>query len=62
MLSSYTDNGIVVATMEDFIQNFKNLVGYHNSVTEENLPLLGANENLESGKVSSFPFSLRQGK
>ncbi|XP_021550774.1 protein TASOR isoform X7 [Neomonachus schauinslandi] len=48
MLSSYTDNGIVVATTEDFMQNFKNLVGYHNSVTEENLPLLGANENLES--------------
>ncbi|XP_038422051.1 protein TASOR isoform X14 [Canis lupus familiaris] len=48
MLSSYTDNGIVVATTEDFMQNFKNLVGYHNSITEENLPLLGANENLES--------------
>uniref|UniRef100_A0A4X1VMP8 Uncharacterized protein n=2 Tax=Sus scrofa TaxID=9823 RepID=A0A4X1VMP8_PIG len=48
MLSSYTDNGIVVATVEDFMQNFKNLVGYHNSITEENLPLLGANENLES--------------
>ncbi|XP_059967056.1 protein TASOR isoform X3 [Mesoplodon densirostris] len=48
MLSSYTDNGIVVATAEDFMQNFKNLVGYHNSITEENLPLLGANENLES--------------
>ncbi|XP_004448299.1 protein TASOR isoform X3 [Dasypus novemcinctus] len=48
MLSSYTDNGIVVATAEDFMQNFKSLVGYHNSVTEENLPLLGANENLES--------------
>ncbi|XP_040102334.1 protein TASOR isoform X2 [Oryx dammah] len=48
MISSYTDNGIVVATAEDFMQNFKNLVGYHNSITEENLPLLGANENLES--------------
>ncbi|XP_040310662.1 protein TASOR isoform X4 [Herpailurus yagouaroundi] len=48
MISSYTDNGIVVATTEDFMQNFKNLVGYHNSITEENLPLLGANENLES--------------
>ncbi|XP_051032708.1 protein TASOR isoform X3 [Phodopus roborovskii] len=48
MVSSYTDNGIVVATAEDFMQNFKSLVGYHNSVTEENLPLLGANENLES--------------
>ncbi|XP_006892280.1 PREDICTED: protein FAM208A [Elephantulus edwardii] len=48
MLSSYTDNGIVVATAEDFMQNFKSLVGYHNSNTEENLPLLGAKENLES--------------
>ncbi|XP_040603718.1 protein TASOR isoform X3 [Mesocricetus auratus] len=48
MVSSYTDNGIVVATAEDFMQNFKSLVGYHNSITEENLPLLGANENLES--------------
>ncbi|KAM7064153.1 protein TASOR isoform 1-T1 [Molossus nigricans] len=48
MLSSYTDNGIVVASAEAFMQNFKNLVGYHNLVTEENLPLLGANENLES--------------
>uniref|UniRef100_A0A673V7J3 Transcription activation suppressor n=1 Tax=Suricata suricatta TaxID=37032 RepID=A0A673V7J3_SURSU len=48
MISSYTDNGVVVASTEDFMQNFKNLVGYHNSVTEENLPLLGANENLES--------------
>ncbi|XP_016059994.1 PREDICTED: protein TASOR isoform X2 [Miniopterus natalensis] len=48
MLSSYTDNGIVVASAEAFMQNFKNLVGYHNSVAEENLPLLGANENLES--------------
>lgn len=49
MVSSYTDNGIVVASAEDFMQNFTSLVGYHNSVTEENLPpLLGANENLES--------------
>lgn len=36
--SSYVDNGIVVATVEDFMQNFESLVGYHNSVTEENLP------------------------
>ncbi|XP_025934743.1 protein TASOR isoform X3 [Apteryx rowi] len=35
-LSSYADNGIVVATVDDFMQNFKSLVGYHNSVTEEN--------------------------
>uniref|UniRef100_A0A8C5Y5E1 Transcription activation suppressor n=1 Tax=Microcebus murinus TaxID=30608 RepID=A0A8C5Y5E1_MICMU len=48
MLSSYTENGIVVATAEDFMQNFKSLVGYHNSITEENVPLLGANETLES--------------
>ncbi|XP_068940449.1 protein TASOR isoform X2 [Petaurus breviceps papuanus] len=47
MLSSYTDNGIVVATAEDFMQNFKSLVGYHNSVTEEKLLHHGANESLE---------------
>ncbi|XP_061864485.1 protein TASOR isoform X2 [Colius striatus] len=34
--SSYVDNGIVVATVDDFMQNFQSLVGYHNSVTEEN--------------------------
>ncbi|NWW54214.1 TASOR protein, partial [Pedionomus torquatus] len=34
-LSNYIDNGIVVATVDDFMQNFKSLVGYHNSVTEE---------------------------
>ncbi|XP_076787423.1 protein TASOR isoform X4 [Arvicanthis niloticus] len=60
MVSSYTDNGIVVASAEDFMENFTSLVGYHNSVTEESLlppplpppppppPPLGANENLES--------------
>ncbi|XP_043834576.1 protein TASOR isoform X2 [Dromiciops gliroides] len=47
MLSSYTDNGIVVATAEDFMQNFKSLVGYHNSITEEKLLHHGANESLE---------------
>ncbi|NXI99425.1 TASOR protein, partial [Psophia crepitans] len=35
-LSNYIDNGIVVATVDDFMQNFKSLVGYHNSVSEEN--------------------------
>ncbi|KAM6387345.1 protein TASOR isoform 2-T2 [Pluvialis apricaria] len=34
-LSNYVDNGIVVATVDDFMQNFKSLIGYHNSVTEE---------------------------
>lgn len=49
MVSNYTENGIVVATAKEFMQNFTSLVGYHNSITEENLPpLLGANENLES--------------
>uniref|UniRef100_A0A8B9ZZK6 Transcription activation suppressor n=1 Tax=Anas zonorhyncha TaxID=75864 RepID=A0A8B9ZZK6_9AVES len=36
MLSNYAENGIVVATVDDFMQNFKSLVGYHNSVTEDN--------------------------
>ncbi|NXS58349.1 TASOR protein, partial [Brachypteracias leptosomus] len=35
-LSNYIDNGIVVATVDEFMQNFRSLVGYHNSVTEEN--------------------------
>ncbi|XP_030356410.1 protein TASOR isoform X1 [Strigops habroptila] len=35
-LSNYVDNGIVVAAVDDFMHNFKSLVGYHNSVTEEN--------------------------
>ncbi|KAM6121266.1 LOW QUALITY PROTEIN: protein TASOR [Pterocles gutturalis] len=35
-LSNYVDNGIVVATVDDFMRNFKSLIGYHNSVTEEN--------------------------
>ncbi|NXI12642.1 TASOR protein, partial [Irena cyanogastra] len=37
-LSSYVDNGIVVAAVDDFMQNFESLVGFHNSVTEQNHP------------------------
>ncbi|NWV77976.1 TASOR protein, partial [Dasyornis broadbenti] len=36
MVSSYVDNGIVVAAVDDFMRNFKSLVGYHNCVTEQN--------------------------
>ncbi|XP_027740571.1 protein TASOR isoform X3 [Empidonax traillii] len=36
--SSYADNGIVVATVDDFMHNFKSLVGYHNSDTEQSCP------------------------
>ncbi|XP_039932394.1 protein TASOR isoform X3 [Hirundo rustica] len=35
-LSSYPDNGIVVAAVDDFMRNFRSLVGYHNSVPEQN--------------------------
>ncbi|XP_030812558.1 protein TASOR isoform X2 [Camarhynchus parvulus] len=35
-LSSYVDNGIVVAAVDDFMRNFKSLVGFHNSDTEQN--------------------------
>ncbi|NWW66935.1 TASOR protein, partial [Ifrita kowaldi] len=35
-LSSYVDNGIVVAAVDDFMRNFQSLVGYHTSVTEQN--------------------------
>uniref|UniRef100_A0A8C3RIF0 Transcription activation suppressor n=1 Tax=Cyanoderma ruficeps TaxID=181631 RepID=A0A8C3RIF0_9PASS len=34
--SSYVDNGIVVAAFDDFMYNFKNLLGRHNSATEQN--------------------------
>ncbi|NXP89496.1 TASOR protein, partial [Passerina amoena] len=34
--SSYVDNGIVVAAVDDFMRNFKSLVGFHNSATEQN--------------------------
>ncbi|NXE88150.1 TASOR protein, partial [Menura novaehollandiae] len=44
-LSSYIDNGIVVAAVDDFMRNFKSLVGYHNSVTEQNhLPPCSAHQ------------------
>ncbi|XP_015265532.1 PREDICTED: protein TASOR isoform X2 [Gekko japonicus] len=33
---NYAENGIVVTTVDNFMHNFKSLVGYHNSVTEEN--------------------------
>ncbi|XP_056357258.1 protein TASOR isoform X1 [Oenanthe melanoleuca] len=35
-LSSYVDNGIVVAAVDDFMRNFQSLVGYHSSVSEQN--------------------------
>ncbi|NXF81270.1 TASOR protein, partial [Sclerurus mexicanus] len=44
-VSGYVDYGIVVAAVEDFMQNFKSLVGYHNSVTEQNcLPASGTRQ------------------
>ncbi|NXG19417.1 TASOR protein, partial [Grallaria varia] len=44
-LSSYVDNGIVVAGIDDFMRNFKSLVGYHNSITEQNcLPVSSARQ------------------
>ncbi|NWX24737.1 TASOR protein, partial [Aegotheles bennettii] len=44
-LSNYVNNGIVVATVDDFMKNFESLVGYHNSVTEKtSLPSPDAQE------------------
>ncbi|XP_053845378.1 protein TASOR isoform X1 [Vidua macroura] len=44
-LSSYVDNGIVVAAVDDFMRNFKSLIGFHNSVTEQNhLPPCSADQ------------------
>lgn len=50
-LSSYVDNGIVVAAVDDFMRNFKSLIGFHNSVTEQNhLPPCSAGQR-QSGEV-----------
>ncbi|NXL24776.1 TASOR protein, partial [Setophaga kirtlandii] len=35
-LSSYVDNGIVVAAVDDFMRNFNSLVGFHSSDTDQN--------------------------
>ncbi|KAM4651518.1 protein TASOR isoform 2-T2 [Discoglossus pictus] len=46
LFSNYSVNGIVITTMEDFMQNFTKLVGYHNSSTEDNcLSQLASQEN-----------------
>ncbi|XP_030061293.1 protein TASOR-like [Microcaecilia unicolor] len=39
MFSSYCDNGIIVTTVEEFMQNFTSLVGYHNCAADEHCPL-----------------------
>ncbi|NXL84748.1 TASOR protein, partial [Alectura lathami] len=66
MLSRYADNGIVVATIDDFMQNFTSLVGYHNSVAEENsLPPSDAQKRpsvlVESGEKDEEDMSLDSG-
>ncbi|XP_039235278.1 protein TASOR isoform X4 [Pipra filicauda] len=51
--SSYVDNGIVVAAVDDFMENFKSLVGYHNSVTEQScLPASGAHQRQSVTELS----------
>nr|XP_009686506.1 PREDICTED: protein FAM208A isoform X6 [Struthio camelus australis] len=61
-LSSYAENGIVVATVDDFMQNFKSLVGYHNSVTEENnLPPSDVHERQSDAVLTLTPLELGVG-
>ncbi|XP_033922185.1 protein TASOR isoform X2 [Melopsittacus undulatus] len=65
-LSVYVDNGIVVAAVDDFMHNFKSLVGYHNSITEENsLPPTDAqgtqSENVENDEKDEEDMSLDSG-
>ncbi|NXT12242.1 TASOR protein, partial [Prunella fulvescens] len=44
-LSSYLDNGVVVAAVDDFMRNFESLIGFHNSATEQNhLPSCSAGQ------------------
>ncbi|XP_029456779.1 protein TASOR isoform X3 [Rhinatrema bivittatum] len=49
MFSSYSDNGIIVTTVEEFMQNFTSLVGYHNCATEEHCPLQMTDPQKQSG-------------
>ncbi|XP_035414285.1 protein TASOR isoform X6 [Cygnus atratus] len=61
-LSNYAENGIVVATVDDFMQNFKSLVGYHNSVTEENsLPPSDAQKRQSDAVLTLTPLELGVG-
>ncbi|KAM4654548.1 protein TASOR isoform 2-T2 [Amazona ochrocephala] len=65
-LSIYVDNGIVVAAVDDFMHNFKSLVGYHSSVTEENsFPPADAHrtqsENVENDEKDEEDMSLDSG-
>ncbi|XP_069722008.1 protein TASOR isoform X2 [Phaenicophaeus curvirostris] len=61
-LSSYVDNGIVVASVDDFMQNFKSLVGYHNSVTKENsLPPSDAQRRQSDAGLTLTPLELGVG-
>ncbi|XP_062441863.1 protein TASOR isoform X5 [Rhea pennata] len=61
-LSSYADNGIVVATVDDFMQNFKSLVGYHNLVTEEDsLPPSDVHERQSDAVLTLTPLELGVG-
>lgn len=53
-LSNYADNGIVVATVDDFMQNFTSLVGYHNSVNEEDSPSPSAQERQSGNTLKTF--------
>uniref|UniRef100_A0A8C3L513 Transcription activation suppressor n=1 Tax=Chrysolophus pictus TaxID=9089 RepID=A0A8C3L513_CHRPC len=53
-LSNYADNGIVVATVDDFMQNFTSLVGYHNSVNEEENPSPSAQERQSGNTLKTF--------
>ncbi|XP_057273512.1 protein TASOR isoform X3 [Pezoporus wallicus] len=61
-LSIYVDNGIVVAAVDDFMHNFKSLVGYHNSVTEENsLPPADAHRTQSDAGLTLTPLELGVG-
>ncbi|XP_030356414.1 protein TASOR isoform X4 [Strigops habroptila] len=61
-LSNYVDNGIVVAAVDDFMHNFKSLVGYHNSVTEENsFPPADAHRTQSDAGLTLTPLELGVG-
>ncbi|XP_067854856.1 protein TASOR isoform X2 [Heptranchias perlo] len=59
-LSSYSECGVVVASIDDLVKNFNSLIGYHSSSMEDKQLLgLGSQDSLQ-GKFSSTSLELAE--
>ncbi|XP_078065734.1 protein TASOR-like isoform X2 [Mustelus asterias] len=59
-LSNYSECGVVVASIDDLVKNFKNLIGYHSSSMEDKQLLgLGSQDGLQ-GAFSSKSLELTE--